>query len=142
MDLPELNEENCIPGAPLRPNTVVYDEAFVSNALARTGESIEDYKAGGRSLVPPMVFFSAYGRLIHETYHYETGVHVSSEMNLIKVPELGTTGRVTGEVLRLFDRNGSKYVTFKVVVNDDSSGDLLAEVEHTSIYKLAPRPAG
>ncbi|HXH21592.1 MAG TPA: hypothetical protein VNN10_06150 [Dehalococcoidia bacterium] len=141
MDLPELNEENCKPGDKLRPYSVTYDEPFVAAFLERTGESPADYEGPDGRVVPPAVFFSAYGRLIHGTYHYETGVFVTSNLRLFKAPPLGTKALVTGEVLRLFERNDNKYVTFSVVVSDESSGERFAEVEHTSIYKLKPRPA-
>ncbi len=137
-DLPPLNEETATPGTPLNPYTVTYDLPFVNEYLGKTGESLADYTRDGKALVPPGVFLGSYGRLIHGSFHYTTGVHVSSDMKLFKAPPVGTKATVTGEVLRLSERNGDKYVTFTVKVTDDS-GTRLAEIEHVSIYALRSR---
>ena len=138
MELPALNEDSCPIGTQLRPYQVTYDRDFVQQFLNKTGESLDDYLEQGQQLVPPGVFLGAYARLIHESFHYETGVHVSSDVQFLKAVPLGTEATVAGEALRLFERNGDKYITFSVVISDES-GQLLAHVEHTSIYDLKPR---
>lgn len=137
-DLPPLNEENAGPGTVLKPYEVTYDADFIAPLLSRTGESLDAYVYDGVATVPPGVFLGAYGRLIHETFHYTTGVHVSSDMKVCQPAPVGTKARVSGQVLRLYERNGDKYVTFKVNI-DDEGGDRLAEVEHSSIYAFRPR---
>jgi hypothetical protein len=87
------------------------------------------------------MFLGAYGRLIHETFHYEAGVHVSSEMDLRRAAKLGETVAVSGNALKLFERNGDKYITFDVIITGPD-GERLARVEHTSIYALRPRTRG
>jgi hypothetical protein len=141
MELPELNESNCPAGTPLNPYQVTYDESQVRQYLRRTGETEEDYTVAGRLTVPPGVLLGAYGRLIHETFHYEAGVHVSSDMDLRRTPELDETVTVSGTALRLFERNGDRYITFDVIVTD-AGGERLARIEHTSIYALKPRARG
>ena len=138
MDLPELNEENAPIGTPLRQYTICYTPEVVQQYLDRGGETPAMYMADGVQLVPPGQLMGAYGRLIHETFHYQTGVHVSSEMTLKRMPKVGETASVTGEIVRLSERNGDKYVTFSVVL-DDEAGGRLASIEHTSIYKLRSR---
>lgn len=141
MDLPELNEANCPPGTPLNPYQITYGEAQIRQYLSRTGETEDDYTIDGWLTVPPGVLLGAYGRLIHGTFHYEAGVHVSSDMDLRRTPKLDEPVTVSGNALRLFERNGDRYVTFDVIVTD-SSGERLARVEHTSIYALTPRARG
>lgn len=139
MELPVLNEANCPPGTPLKPYEITYGAAQIRAYLDRTGESEQDYTVDGRLTVPPGMLLGAYGRLIHETFHYEAGVHVSSDMNLHRAPILDDTVTVSGNALRLFERNGDKYITFDVIITD-GDGERLARVEHTSIYALRPRP--
>lgn len=136
--LPELNDANCPAGTPLKPYQITYDQEQLQKYLDRTGERAEDYQIDGRQLIPPGMFLGAYGRLIHETFHYQAGVHVSSDLDLRRSATLGETVTVSGNALRLFERNGDKYVTFDVIITDES-GERLARVEHTSIYALRPR---
>lgn len=137
-DLPPLNETTATPGTKLNAYDVTYDVPFIEEYLARTGESAADYTRGGQLLVPPGVFLASYGRLIHGSFHYTTGVHVSSDMKLMKAPPAGTHATVSGEVIRLTERNGDKYVTFSVNVTD-GDGERVAEIEHVSIYALRSR---
>jgi hypothetical protein len=83
------------------------------------------------------MFLGAYGRLIHGTFHYEAGVHTASELSISRALPEGTKAKVSGEVLKTFERNGDKYVTFNVVISDDVGE--AARVEHTSIYGLRSR---
>lgn len=137
-ELPPLSEETARPGTPLRPYSVTYDEPFLATFLAKTGETLDDYRDESGARVPPGVFLGAYARLLHETYHYEAGVHVSSDLAIRKAPALGTHATVTGEVVRLFERSGDKYVVVGLAVTDDA-GEVLATVEHTSIYQFKSR---
>lgn len=137
-DLPPLNEANAGQGTPLKPYEVTYDVDFIAPLLSRTGESLDGYIYDGVAIVPPSVFLGAYGRLIHETFHYTTGVHVSSDMKVCLPAPVGTKAQVSGEVLRLYERNGDKYVTFQVSI-DDETGGRIATVEHSSIYAFRPR---
>jgi hypothetical protein len=141
MELPPLNETNCPPGTPLKPYQLTYDREQLRKYLDRTGETEADYQVDGQQVVPPGMFLGAYGRLIHETFHYEAGVHVSSDLELRRVANLGETVTVSGNALKLFERNGDKYVTFDVIITG-TDGDRLARVEHTSVYALRPRPRG
>ncbi len=140
MEIPPLNEETGKPGTKLRSYEVTYDRAFVESFLEKTGESIESYRQNGGYVVPPGVFLGAYGRLIHESFHYTAGVHTSSEIRSLKPAPLGSHVTVTGEVVRLSERNGDKYVTFTVVVTGDD-GTVYADIEHSSIYALRSRAA-
>ena len=137
MELPEMNEQNARPGTPLTPYEVVYDRAAIEQYLDRSGEPIDPYMHEGELTVPPGMYLGAYGRLIHGTFHYEAGVHTSSELTIKKCPPAGTKAIVSGEVLKMFERNGDKYVTFNVVVTD--GGGVCAAIEHTSIYGLRSR---
>lgn len=137
-ELPPLNEENALPGTPLKSYQVSYTADVLMPLLSRTGESLEAYVIKGVPVVPPAAFLGAYGRLIHETFHYTTGVHVSSDMKLYRPVPVGTQVRVTGEILRLHERNGDKYVTFTVNISDEA-GDRVAEIEHSSIYAFRSR---
>lgn len=137
MELPIMNEENAPAGKPLNSYEIVYDQAAIDAYLARGGESAELYTHDGRLTVPPGMFLGAYGRLIHETFHYEAGVHTASQLTVHRCPQVGTRATVSGEILRTFERNGDKYVTFSVRVADAEGP--CAEVEHTSIYGLRSR---
>jgi hypothetical protein len=138
MDLPALNETNAAPGTPLRPYDLTYSESQIQQFLARTDESLESYIYDGTLHVPPGQLMGAYGRLIHESFHYQAGVHVSSQAEITRVPVADEPLRVTGEILRLSERNGDKYVTFSVLI-DTETGERLAKIEHTSIYQLRAR---
>lgn len=138
MELPEMNEQNAQAGTPLTSYEVVYDEAAIDQYLSRSGEPKEPYVRDGKLTVPPGMYLGAYGRLIHGTFHYEAGVHTASELAIAKCPPVGTKATVSGSVLRTFERNGDKYVTFNVVVTDEG-GQTCATVEHTSIYGLRSR---
>ena len=133
-----MNEQNAAAGTPLNPYSVVYDRAAIEQYLARSGEPLDLYLADGRLTVPPGMFLGAYGRLIHGTFHYEAGVHTSSQMKVTRCPVEGTVATVSGEVTGTFERNGDKYVAFNVVVSDQA-GEICATVEHTSIYSLRSR---
>ncbi|MEO6398927.1 MAG: hypothetical protein ABIP13_10710 [Tepidiformaceae bacterium] len=137
-DLPPLNEENAGPGTPLKPYHVTFTADSLAPLLSRTGESLDAYVYMGEATVPPGAFLGAYGRLIHETFDYSTGVHVSSDMKVSKAVPVGTEARVSGEILRLYERNGDKYVSFMVNI-DDEAGGRIAEVEHSSIYAFRSR---
>lgn len=138
VELPEMNEQNAQPGTPLTPYEIVYDRSAIGQYLERSGEPAELYIEDGQLTVPPGMYLGAYGRLIHGTFHYEVGVHTSSELTIEKCPPVGTRATVSGEVLKTFERNGDKYVTFNVVVTEDG-GDVCATIEHTSIYGLRSR---
>lgn len=137
MDLPVMNEENATPGMALKTYEMTYDEATISAYLARGAEPAELYTHDGVLTVPPGMFLGAYGRLIHETFHYEAGVHTASQLTVHRCPPVGTKATVSGEIIRTFERNGDKYVTFSVRVAD--ADGLCADVEHTSIYALRSR---
>lgn len=137
MDLPVMNEENAPPGRALNSYEITYDEAAISAYLARSAEPAALYTHDGVLTVPPGMFMGAYGRLIHETFHYEAGVHTASQMTVHRCPPVGTKATVSGEILRTFERNGDKYVTFSVRIADAHGP--CAEVEHTSIYGLRSR---
>ncbi|MCC6388430.1 MAG: hypothetical protein IT302_13730 [Dehalococcoidia bacterium] len=136
--LPPLTEETARPGTPLNAYEVTFDAPFVQAFLDKTGERAETYTVDGRALVPPGIYLAAYGRLIHETFHYTAGVHVSSDMKVHVAAPVGTKATVSGEVVGLSERNGDRYITFTVNVTS-SGGERLAEVEHVSIYALRPR---
>ena len=133
-----MNEQNAPAGTPLNAYTITYDRAAIDEYLARSGEPIEPYIHDGRLTVPPGMFLGAYGRLIHGTFHYEAGVHTSSQMSVAKCPPEGTVATVSGKIIETFERNGDKYVTFMVVVSDEA-GEVCARVEHRSIYGLRSR---
>jgi hypothetical protein len=132
-----MNEENAPAGKPLNSYEIVYDQAAIDAYLARGGESAALYTHDGTLTVPPGMFLGAYGRLIHETFHYEAGVHTASQLTVHRCPPVGTKATVSGEIIRTFERNGDKYVTFSVRVADAEGP--CAEVEHTSIYGLRSR---
>lgn len=136
MDLPELNEENCRPGMVLRPHEVSYDAEEIGAYLERIGEAAEAYRRDGRLRLPPGLLLAQPIRLIHNNFHYETGVHVSSRLLLQRLPEEGQRFAVSGRVADLFERNGNKYVALEVTFSD-GAGETLASIEHVSIYKLA-----
>lgn len=138
MALPDLNETTAAPGTPLRAYDITYTPEMIKRVLDLTGETLDAYTYDGVLHVPPGVLLSAYGRLIHETFHYTAGVHTSSQVEFIRVPRAGEPLRVTGEVVRLTERNGDKYVTF-TVVHSTEDGERLCANEHTSIYALRPR---
>ena len=88
MNLPPLNDETGKPGTPLNPYEVTFDRAFVQGFLDKTGESADDYAVAGQAVVPPGIYLAAYGRLIHESFHYTAGVHVSSDMKVLAMMTL------------------------------------------------------
>lgn len=139
MNLPEMNEDNAKPGTRLTEYAITYDDEAIGQYLARSGEAPDAYVVDGVMTVPPGMFLGAYGRLIHGSFHYETGVHTASEMSLHRCPPVGTEAMVRGEILRTFERNGDKYVTFSVRVESAATNERFAEIEHTSIYKLRSR---
>jgi hypothetical protein len=136
MSLPPLNETTCHPGAVLRPHDVTYTEQDIEDYVSRTGESLDAYRRDGSLRVPPGMLLIQPIRIIHNNFHYETGVHVSSDLTLHRLPLAGDTVTIGGSVTSLFERNGSKYVALHVTISDPG-GDLYAEIEHTSIYALA-----
>src|SRR5947209_13438753 len=89
--LPVLNEENAPAGTQLRPYEVTYGEQEIRAYLERQHESIEHYRLDEQTVVPPGVLLGCYGRLIHESFFYETGVHVSSELTIHRLPLQGET---------------------------------------------------
>ncbi len=137
-ELPVLNEENAPAGTALRPYDIVYGEAEILAYLARQHEPIDGYRLDGQVIVPPGILLACYARLIHDSFFYETGVHVSSEMTIHRLPLQGELVRVSGQINRHFERNGNKYVSFNVEVGTPD-GTRLAEIEHVSIYRLQPR---
>ncbi len=141
MSLPALSEETCAPGTPLNPYQHTYTPEAIQQYINRTGETAQMYRIDGQQYAPTGMFLGAYGRLIHETFHYEAGVHVSSEMQLTRAAREHETVTVSGNALRLWERNGDKYITFEVIITGQDGGPL-ARVEHTSIYALRKRAAG
>ena len=139
--LPDLNEESAAPGRALNGYDRTITRADIETFLARTGEPLDDYEIDGTLTVPPGMLMGLYGPLIHGTFHYEAGVHVSSEMTLNRAPDADQPLRVEGRVLDLFEKNGNKYVTFSVEVAGATSGERLATVHHTSIYALRGKGA-
>lgn len=138
MDLPELNEENAPSGTPLKPFEVAFDRAAIERYCGQTGESVADYEHDGALLVPSGLLAGTYGRLIHDTFFYTTGVHVSSDLKAQRPARAGEALRVSGEIAEHFERNGNTYVRFAIAIEGDG-GQPVANVEHVSIYKLAPR---
>ena len=138
MDLPELNEQNCPPGTELRPHTVVHEEAEILATLERLGESPEAYRRDGRLRVPASMLLGQPIRIAHNNYSYQTGVHVSSNARLHQSAFAGETLTVAGRIADLFERNGNKLVSLGVTITGTNDRPI-AEIEHVSIYKLAPR---
>src|SRR5947209_5766090 len=114
--LPVLNEENAPAGTPLRPYEATYGEPEIRAYLERQHESIDHYRIDGEVVVPPGILLGCYGRLIHETFFYETGVHVSSDLAIQRLPRQGEPVRVTGAITRHFERGGNRSVSFSVNV--------------------------
>jgi len=141
MSLPPLNAETAAPGTPLNGYDVTYDREVLEKYAERTGEDLDLYVVDGRQRVPTGVLFGAYGKLIHETFHYEAGVHTSSELELVRAPWMDEPLRVEGTVQELFERNGNKYVRFSVEVSNRETGERVATVMHTSIYALQKKTA-
>lgn len=133
--LPPLNETNSAPGTPLTSYERTISLEDVEKFVSRTGEDIESYRRDGEVTVPAGMMMGMYGPLIHGTFHYEAGVHVSSDLTVKRVPRVDEPIRVGGKVLDLFEKNGNKYVTFSVEVRTHD-GEELATVAHTSIYAL------
>ena len=138
MDLPELNEENAPPGTPLKPYEVTFDRAALERYCGSTGETLADYEHGGQLYVPPGLLAGTYGRLIHDTFHYTTGVHVSSDLTVERATLVGEPLHVSGAIAEHFERNGNQYVRFTIAITDRDRRPI-ANVEHVSIYKLKPR---
>jgi hypothetical protein len=136
--LPELNRENAAPGTSLRSYQVTFGEKEITAYVGRTGETVDAYRTNRGVNVPPGLLMACYGRLIHETFFYQTGVHVSSNMKIHRLPVQGDPLEVTGQVLDLFSHNGNEYVKFSVNVAS-AAGEPLAEIEHVSIYKFKAR---
>lgn len=134
-DLPPLNETTAAPGTRLNAYERTITREQIETFLGRTGESLDSYVVDGELTVPTGILVGMYGPLIHGTFHYEAGVHVSSELTTNRVPRMDEPLSIEGEVLDLFEKNGNKYVTFSVEVNS-SDGERLATVAHTSIYAL------
>ncbi len=139
-DLPELNETNAAPGTAMRPHNVTYTAKDIDEFLLRSGETADDYRQGDSLIVPPSMLLVQPMRIVHANFHYETGVHVSSTMNIVRLPKRGDTVTVAGSIGDLFERNGNKYVRLDVNILD-AAGETLAEIQHVSIYKLRPRAA-
>ena len=137
-DLLPLNPENAPVGTQLKTYTVTFDREAAATALARTGETPEQYELDGALRVPPLLLLGCYGRLIHESFHYETGVHVSSELTLHALPRLNEPLTVSGAIEEYSERGGSKYVRFSVNVAG-ADGTPAATVQHVSIYALQAR---
>lgn len=133
--LPPLTEQTAAPGTALNGYDRTISRADIETFVGRTGESVDDYTVDGALTVPPGMLMGLYGPLIHGTFHYEAGVHVSSTLTVNRTPRADQPLRVEGRVLDLFEKNGNKYVTFSVEVSD-TAGERLATVHHTSIYGL------
>lgn len=138
MDLPELNEANAPAGTPLNPYDVTFDREAIERYCGQTDETVAGYEHDGALLVPSGLLARTYGRLIHETFFYTTGVHVSSDLRALRPAVAGEPLRVSGRIAEHFERNGNKYVRFAIAI-DDAARQPVATVEHVSIYKLAPR---
>jgi hypothetical protein len=139
-DLPELNEQNAPPGTPLKAYELIVDRAAIERHCSSTGEAVTNYERDGRLHVPPGLLAGTYGRLIHDTFFYTTGVHVSSDLTLNRPVLAGEPLRVSGAIAEHFERNGNKYVRFTIAIQD-AERRAVAGVEHVSIYKLRPRAA-
>lgn len=133
--LPPLTEQTAAPGTALNGYDRTITREDISTFVDRTGESLEDYTVDGVLTVPPGMLMGLYGPLIHGTFHYQAGVHVSSALTVTRVPEAEQPLRIEGSVQEIFEKNGNKYVTFSVEISD-RAGDRLATVHHTSIYQL------
>jgi hypothetical protein len=138
--LPPLTEQTAAPGTKLNGYDRVITRDNVETFVSLTGESVDSYLVEGELTVPAGVLLGLYGPLSHGTFHYEAGVHVSSEMELGRVPRVDESIRVEGQVLDLYEKNGNKYVTFSVEVST-VEGERLATVAHTSIYALRKKSA-
>jgi len=138
--LAPLTEQSAAPGTALNGYDRTITREDIETFTGRTAESLDDYTVDGQLTAPPGMLMGLYGPLIHGTFHYEAGVHVSSELILNRVPHAEQPLRVEGRVLDLFEKNGNKYVTFSVEVSD-TAGERLATVNHTSIYALRAKGA-
>ena len=140
MTLPPLNEETCPAGTLLRPHTVTYTAEDIRRYLDETGERLDAYRVGGVLRVPFGMLLGQPIRIIHNNFHYETGVHTASDLKVEALPVVGEVVTIGGHVAGHFERNRSKYVTLHVTVMS-GDGRLLATIDHTSIYALATREA-
>jgi hypothetical protein len=138
MDLPELNEANAPAGTPLKPYEIVYDRAAIERHCGQTGEAVANYEHEGRWYVPTGLLAATYGKLIHETFFYTTGVHVSSDLQAKRPALSDEVLHVSGSIAEHFERNNNKYVRFSISIEDGERRPV-ANVEHVSIYKLAPK---
>lgn len=137
MSLPDLNEQNSPPGTPLTPHGVTYTAGEIAAFLRQTDESLDAYREHGRLYVPPGMLLIQPMRIVHNTFHYETGVHTSSRMVLHAPLFAGETVAISGSIGDLYERNGDKYVALLVTVT--RGNEVVAEIEHHSIYALRSR---
>jgi hypothetical protein len=137
-DLPELNEANAPAGTPLKSYGITYDRDAIERHCRQTGEAVSNYEHAGRLFVPTGLLAATYGKLIHETFFYTTGVHVSSDLRAQRPALAGESLHVGGSIAEHFERNKNKYVRFSITI-EDNARQPVANVEHVSIYKLAPK---
>ncbi|MCA9856646.1 MAG: hypothetical protein KC458_05160, partial [Dehalococcoidia bacterium] len=84
--LPPLTEETAKPGTALNGYDRTITRSDIETFVGRTGEDIGSYEEGGALSVPTGMLMGLYGPLIHGTFHYEAGVHVSSDLTVTRIP--------------------------------------------------------
>jgi hypothetical protein len=93
-DLPPLTEQTAAPGTKLNGYDRTITRDNVETFVSLTSESVDSYLVEGELTVSAGMLMGLYGPLSHGTFHYEAGVHVSSELELGRVPRVDEPIRV------------------------------------------------
>ena len=77
-------------------------------------------------------------RLLRHTYHYNAGIHASSQIQQLAPAHAGQTVTVAGHISSAYQRKGHEYCLHDVAMFS-ASGELLTRIRQASIYQVAKR---
>ena len=110
-----------------------------ARATADQAGDVDGLVGGDAPLVHPSVIARQMMPLLQHSYDYgHPSIHVSSHIQNIKRARAGQDFVLTGHFVETYERGGHHYAVFDGDLFD-STGDEVARIRHTNIYKVAER---
>lgn len=93
---------------------------------------------GEGALVHPGWIAGRMSRMLYHSFHYGPAIHARSQVQHRGAMFAGRSHSVGGTFVDTFEKKGHHYMVVDGAIFDEENGSLMAQIRHTSIYRVAP----
>jgi hypothetical protein len=94
-------------------------------------------ESGGERLAPVSILASDGIRLAESRFDIGESVHAGQRLEIVNIPIVGSTVRVSGKVVEKFEKGGRQFVVMDVL-SEDGRGRVLARGRMTGVARYRP----